>query len=303
MRPEPSELMATRGSKSLPDFLGIGAAKSGTSAIYRYLREHPEIFMPERKEIRYFAYDGGPEAADRMARFGHDHFAARTIEDYTALFASGDPSKVWGEISPIYLESPSAPARIHAIVPQVKLFASLRNPVHRAFSGYVMQVRAGRERRAPRDAFDRESHHVVAGFYADQVARYVDLFPRDQLLIFPYEAFARSNQSVLSRIFAFLGVAPEFEPNTAARHNQSTYPRSRLLNNLIENRLTRDLLRPALPGWARRVARSFKTRNLGAAPKIAPDVHRRLLDLYRPDIERLEAITGLDLAEWTVGPD
>ena len=289
--------------KTMPDFVGIGAAKSGTSALFRYLREHPQIFMPERKEIRFFAYDDGPEAEEWMARFGGDHFEVRTLPDYQAMFAQADPGLVWGEISPIYLESRSAPARIRALAPQARILASLRNPVHRAFSGYVMQVRAGREHRAMEDAFDPDAHYVQAGYYHDRIKRYLDLFPREQVLIFPYEAFARDNQAVLSRVFGFLGVDPDFRPDLARKHNVSSFPRSRTINRLIENRVTREVLRPAMPGWARRLARAAKRRNLGAAPKITPELHDRLLRLYRDDIERLEGLTGLDLSLWKAGPD
>ena len=287
--------------KTLPDFLVIGAAKAGTSALYRYMREHPQIFMPG-KEIRFFAYDDGPEARDRMARFGRDHFEVRSLAAYEALFAEADPALAWGEIAPIYLESPSAPRRIRELAPQARLIASLRNPVHRAFSGYVMQVRSGREGREMRDAFDPASHHVQAGFYHAQVKRYLDLFPKEQLMLVLYEDFARDNAATLARVFDFLGVDTDFAPPLHERHNVSTYPRSKLFNSLIENRLTRDVLRPALPGWARHLARRAKKGNLGRAPKIPPEIHAELLRIYRDDILRLQDLTRLDLSAWLEPP-
>ncbi len=288
-------------AKTLPDFLVIGAAKAGTSAIYRYMSQHPQIFMPA-KEIRFFAYDGGAEAQDRMERFGNDHFAIRTLDDYQALFRGADPSLAWGENSPIYLESQSAPHRIREHVPNVKLIASLRNPVHRAFSGYVMQVRSGREHREMHESFDESAHHVQASFYYPQVKRYVDLFPRDQLMLFRYEDFSRGNLAILQDIFAFLEVDPTFEPSLKERHNVSSYPRSKFFNSLIENRLTRNVLRPALPGWARNMARWAKTRNLGDAPSIPPEIHHKLLSIYREDILRLQDLAGLDLSSWLAPP-
>lgn len=288
-------------AKTLPDFLVIGAAKAGTSALYQYMREHPQIFMPA-KEIRYFAYDGGEEARDREERFGKHHFEVKSLEAYEALFTPADPSLSWGEIAPIYLESPSAPRRIRELIPDVRLIASLRNPVHRAFSGYVMQVRSGREHRPVHEAFDPAAHHVQAGFYHAQIKRYLDLFPREQLMLILYEEFARDNKRTLRDTFEFLGVDPDFEPPLHQKHNVSTYPKSRLFNTLIENRLTRDVLRPAMPGWLRHFARRAKKSNLGKPPRIPPVIHAHLLDIYREDILRLQDLTRLDLSSWLKPP-
>jgi len=288
-------------AKTLPDFLVIGAAKAGTSALYQYMREHPQIFMPA-KEIRYFAYDGGEEARDREERFGKHHFEVKSLEAYEALFTPADPSLSWGEIAPIYLESPSAPRRIRELIPDVRLIASLRNPVHRAFSGYVMQVRSGREHRPVHEAFDPAAHHVQAGFYHAQIKRYLDLFPREQLMLILYEEFARDNKRTLRDTFEFLGVDPDFEPPLHQKHNVSTYPKSRLFNSLIENRLTRDVLRPAMPGWLRHFARRAKKSNLGKPPRIPPVIQAHLLDIYREDILRLQDLTRLDLASWLKPP-
>lgn len=288
-------------TRTLPDFLVIGAAKAGTSALFRYMAEHPQIFMP-RKEIRFFAYDAGEEARERMKLSGSDHFAVRTLADYQALFADADPAKAWGEVAPLYLESPSAPRRIRELVPGVRLIASLRNPVKRAFSGFVMQVRAGREHRDLREAFDEGAHYVRASFYYPQVKRYLDLFPREQLLLFRYEDFLQDNEAILRRVFGFVGVDPAFRPALGKRHNVSTYPRSRFLNSLIENRFTREVLRPRLPKWTRRLARAAKSRNLGDVPEMPREIEARLHSIFDDDIARLQDLTGLDLSSWRQPP-
>jgi hypothetical protein len=165
-----------------------------------------------------------------------------------------------------------------------------------------MQVRSGREHREMHDSFDDDSHHVQASFYYPQVKRYLDLFPREQLMLFLYEDFARDNSAILQGIFGFLDVDPKFEPSLNTRHNVSTYPRSRIFNSLVENRLTRNMLRPALPGWARHMARWAKKRNLGKAPSIPPEIHLQLLSIYRDDILRLQDLTRLDLSSWLKAP-
>ena len=260
--------------KKMPDFLLIGAAKAGTTALNRYLSEHPQIFMAP-KEVRFFAYDAGPEAHRREALSGKGHFGVRTIEDYQALFAGADPERVWGEAAPIYLESETAARRIRDLVPDVKLIACLRNPVDRAFSGYMMQVRAGRERRPLDEALAVGSHVVRASFYAAQVERYLEDFPRDQLRIYLFEEFVRDNAAVLRDIYGFLGVDADFAPDLGKRYNVGTYPKSLALNAVLEHRLVRGV-RPMLPTWLRRMAGTAKRRNVGASPVLTPALRHRL---------------------------
>ena len=121
-------------------------------------------------------------------------------------------------------------------------------------------------------------------------------------MVFPYEEFAKDNQAMLSRICTYLGVDPDFKPDLQKKHNVGSFPKSRFVNSLIENRFTRDVLRPHMPKWARGLARGVKQRNLGAAPKITSEIHGRLLEIYRSDIEKLEDLARLDLSSWKAEP-
>jgi hypothetical protein len=130
---------------TLPDFLMIGAQKSGTSAIYAYLSQHPQVFTSENKEPGFFAFEGlqrsfaGPDDA----RAGRD--IVRDLERYRRLFREvGDKARA-GEASSIYLYAPQAAERIHHYIPNAKLIAVLRDPVDRAYSAYRHLVRDGRE--------------------------------------------------------------------------------------------------------------------------------------------------------------
>lgn len=294
--------LSPQAEGGLPHFLVIGAAKSGTTALHQYLSEHPQIFMCA-KEARYFAYDDGPEARAREKAFGANHFWVKTVEDYRALFAGAGPGQVRGEAAPIYLESAFAAERIRAMVPDARLIACLRNPIDRAYSGYVMQVRAGRELRDPEVALGATSHSVRASFYADQVGRYFERFPRAQIRLYLYDDFQRDNAAVMRDIFGFLGVDPAFTPDLSRKHNVGSFPKSRLINAALDNRFTRDVAGRMMPKWARSLVRRVKERNLGATPKMSPEVRARLTEIFREDIHRLEEIAGLDLSRWTRPPD
>jgi hypothetical protein len=125
----------------LPSFLVIGATKSGTTALYDYLRQHPAIFMPALKEPRFFLYDGSEDSA---------RFPVRSLEEYEALFAPVTTETALGEATPQYLTSWAAMERIHETLPGARLIAALRDPAERAFSIYLMNLRnRGHNREIP----------------------------------------------------------------------------------------------------------------------------------------------------------
>ena len=117
---------------TLPNFLVIGAPKAGTTSLHLHLRAHPEIFMPELKEPRFFGYEGEGERLK---------FPIRTLEEYTALFDAVTDETAIGEATPHYLVYPGAAQRIRDLLPGARLIASLRDPVERSYSVYQMNLR------------------------------------------------------------------------------------------------------------------------------------------------------------------
>ena len=214
---------ATSFARPLPDFLILGAQKAGTTALYAYLRWHPGITGPAWKEVSYF---------DRHYRRGphwyRGHFPIRT----------GDG--LFGEASPGYLFHPIAPERVRATVPEAKLIALLRNPVARALSHYHHEVALGREPLSFEEALEAEDErlrgeeeHLLAdpryfshawwnytyrarGRYAEQIERWLEVFPREQLLIVPSEDLGSDPDGTYGRVLEFLGAPP---------HRLDSYPR------------------------------------------------------------------------------
>ncbi|MCP4614778.1 MAG: sulfotransferase, partial [Planctomycetes bacterium] len=211
----------------LPNFLIIGAAKAGTTAIYAYMKQHPQIFMSPIKETNYFAYDG-KDAKTFLGRKAYNDFPIATIAEYAELFKGATNQLVIGEASPLYLESPLAAGRIRELLPEVKLLAILRNPADRAFSDYVMALRLGRGTLAVEDAFEEDEHYVQVGFYYDKLKRYFDLFPREQIKVCLYDDLNQDTLLVVQDIFEYLGVEQTFEPDVASRHNVGGIPKNRI---------------------------------------------------------------------------
>jgi hypothetical protein len=215
---------ATAALRPLPDFLIIGAQKAGTTALYAYLRRHPDITGPSWKEVSFF---------DRHYARGEAWYRGNFPN---ALRARG----LVGEASPSYLFHPLAPERVAALVPAARLIVLVRNPVDRAFSHYQHEVALGREPLSFEDALAAEDDRLrgeeermladpayfshawwnytyrARGGYAEQLERWLGLFPREQLLVVPSEDLLGEPEKTHALLLEFLG---------APAHRLETYPR------------------------------------------------------------------------------
>jgi hypothetical protein len=288
---------------TLPNFLIIGAMKSGTTSLYYYLKQHPQIYMSSVKEPNFFALEGsnldfdGAEGKERIQRW-IKRGAASTL--------------AIGEASPMYLYSPEAPYRIRYYVPEAKLITILRNPVERAYSAFLYMTRDGREplngfsqalqaeESRMRDNWEWIWHYKHLGFYYTQLKRYFDVFDRDQIKVYLYEDLRADPLRVLQDIFRFLEVDETFVPDTSLRHNVSGTPKSGVLPRLIFRRNpVKAVLRPLFPrGLRQRISVSLRSQYLVEAPPLAPEVRRELLEAYRDDVLKLESLIERDLSGW-----
>ncbi len=276
----------------LPDFLVIGAYKSGSTAIQEALRAHPQVFLPA-KGPSFFAFDEAP-SVDRPLPPG-------TVQDwdaYRALFAAAPEGAVRGEVSPEYLANPWSCARIRARVPDAKLVAVLRDPVERAFSDYLMYVRDGNEREDLSRALEEQEerrragsptgYYLESGFYGRQLRPYFEAFPGERIQVHLFEDFAADPDSVLAPLFSFLGVDPELGETPERAVNVSGVPRSALVGAAVRGGRR---VAPLLPEAVRRRAKASLARGLDR-PELDPTVRERLAEVYREDVAELERLLG-----------
>ena len=313
---------------TLPNFIIIGAAKSGTTSLYQYLRQHPDIYMSPVKEPRFFAF----ELEDLDFRGPGDAELHRSsilnFEQYTALFRGAGGQKAVGEASPVYLCSPRTAGKIKAHVPNAKLIAILRHPVERAYSHYLHLIRDGVEPLADfghalavepqraQDNWEYRWRYRELGLYSGQLRRYFDAFPGEQIKIYLYEEFDREPLRVLEEIYRFLGVDPTFVADTSVRYNASGVPRSKLVHAVLSKlqkatqsafdqapaptaaaMLASGLGKSALVEKARKLGVGLKTRNL-VKPELSPRVRQELLAACREDILATQALMRRDLSHW-----
>ena len=281
---------------TLPNFLVIGAAKSGTSSLHHYLRAHPQVFTPKLKEINFFDYDGTHLDV---------HYWAKTLEEYERYFVDVGGAMAIGEVAPIYLCSRAAPENISRLIPGTKLIAILRNPVDRAYSDYQMFLR-NRGRRlepardlAPDAAWVRaDSHWMKIGRYHDQLARYYDLFPREQINVFLFDDLQRNTLAVVQQIYRFLGVDPNFVPDLATPHNVGGMPSNVLLERILTNRALRAAVEPWMSTGAANWFRRLRTKSMRKAPALPPALKATLRRQFHDDISRTSTLIGRSLDHW-----
>jgi Sulfotransferase family len=220
VQPVPDTAAAARPlAKRAPDFFIVGHEKCGTTALYEMLRRHPQIFMPDRKEPRFFATDMG--ARFTLGRGG----LPQTLDEYLALFATARSDQLAGEATPHYLRSTVAATRIAEVQPAARIVAIVREPAaylrsfhlqnvqnriepQKDFRKAVMLEGARRQgRRIPRRCESPPallySDHVR---YVEQLRRYYDVFGPEQVLVLIYDDFRNDNPGTVRRVLRFLGV-------------------------------------------------------------------------------------------------
>lgn len=291
---------------TMPNFLIIGAQKAGTTSLYYYLDQHPQVYMSPRKEPHFFEGTtmdfNGP---------GRKITPVTDIREYRRLFGGVSTETAVGEASASYLYSPRAPGLIRDHIPDARLIAVLRNPAERAYSNFLHMVRVGREpvpdfaealreeERRIRDGWGPLWHYRTKGFYHGQLKRYFDTFGGEQIQVHLYEDLRSRPLDVLRQTFRFLGVDEGFVPDTSRNHNPSGIPKNQtlyaLLKRLASHTNLGSGLAQLLPDGARRYV---ERRILVKPPPLAPDVRQQLIEVYREDISKLEDLIGRDLSGW-----
>ncbi len=282
---------------TLPNFLVIGAQKSGTTSLCRHLASHPDVFVPAKKEPHFFSYEGREPRFRQRSRKTKN--VINTLPEYLALFDGATTERAIGEGSTSYLHEEQSAARIRSRIPDAKLIAILREPVDRAWSHFHHAVRSGRE---PADGFAkavRDEERRLAegwgdpyaykskGFYARQLRRYHALFPKEQLHVCLFDDLMADPKSLLRGVFAFLGVDPLFEPDLSRKYNVGGDA-----EEVFEYRGgIADRIRTAL-------SPARRDRDPAKKPHFPAELRAELAELYRPEIEDLQELIGRDLGAW-----
>lgn len=299
---------------TMPNFLIIGAQKAGTTSLYFYLKQHPQIYMSPDKEPHFFAYCGGiPRFRGPLAaKSKYWRTRPTSIEAYERLFAGVTTEKAIGEASTYYLCVPETARTIRHHIPDVKLIAILRDPVDRAFSNFRHCVKLGFEPLINfQEAFQEEDNRMrnnwgiewyyrQKSLYYNQLKRYCDTFDRSQIKIYLTEDLAADPIAVLRDLFRFLNVDDSFVPEISSKFNVSRgIPRNRVLHSfLMRSRKIITPLRFIIPDsiWSLSI-KSFKNRYF-VTPVLEEKTRAELINYFKADILRLQDLIQRDLSGW-----
>lgn len=274
---------------TLPNFLIIGSQKAGTTTLYHVIKKHPEIYMPETKEINFFF---------------HEEIYRRGLSYYRSFFQNAPAGKrMLGEASPGYICHPKVPGRIHQDLPNIeKLIVTVRNPVDRAWSQYLDNLRHLEIDHSFEDAYRTELRtdyepgklgYFSRGTYIQYIRRYVDLFGRDRLLVLVFDDLKRDPVALYQRIFEFLGVDPGFRSSNMT----GTFNASKFWTNPAYKWFFRHPRYNRYLGYyGRRLL--CRGRKEIYSETMLPALRRQLISFYEPWNKELASFLECDLSAW-----
>lgn len=308
----------------LPNFFIVGAAKSGTTSLYEYLRLHPEVYMAPIKETHHFSTDidntkfrpNYARALNKdLSKFldsdmeeGIFHAFVKDWNEYARLFKNVNEQKAVGEVTNSYLYSHEAAKNIIAKFPDARIMMMLRNPVDRAFSHYLMDLRIGYETEDFMTAVKKDMSrnpkgwgisnlYVEIGMYYDQVKRYIELFPASQRRIYIFDDFVKNPHATMKDIFHFLGVSDETGIDFRKKYNPSFIPKNKFIGKLNTQKRIKDWLKSVLPKPVKsKFKKTFYTDK--DLPKIKAEERKFLAGIFREDVMKLSQLLNRDLSFW-----
>jgi hypothetical protein len=311
-------------SGGTPNFFIVGAARCGTTSLFEALTQHPDVFGCPIKEPNYFTFpDGERDAARAAARRermlierGMSRLLAPPLvalvsgyDAYLDLFRGWRGQRAVGEASTSYLPSPVAARAIASYCPDARIIIILRDPVARAYSDFLMLRQIGHEWESFEAAVEHELQTIRNGqpsgrgvvrssCYADQIRRYLEHFPRTQLLFVMFDELVHEPEATLQRVFRHLRVDPE-----AGKHIRITWQnKSRsvrvgwLSRALVRNGMKWILLRAVPKAIRRRLGRIYYAPD--RPPALSITERERLLEMFRDDIRQTGALINRDLSHW-----
>lgn len=297
----------------LPDFFIVGAAKAGTTSLYKYLEQHPSIYLPNNKEPKYFVSTllNFPQKGK-----GDDltyELMVKDFHSYKSLFKDKKKDQICGEASVDYLYySNKVIPLIKDKIKNPKIIIMLRNPVNRAFSAYNHLVRDVREHETFSVGLSLENkriddnyefiwHYKTAGLYANNVKNYIDEFNNVKIIIF--EDFIKDPLKYTKDVFRFLNVSDDVDIDIDKAYNSTGVPKNKELQKILKgspNQLSRRLLKNALPQSTRFKIREW-LENINLSNKktaMDPQTRKNLSNFFKEDKSKLEKIIKMKLNHW-----
>lgn len=297
--------------------------KAGTTSLYNYLSEHPQVYLSPIKEPHYFCKDVNMTdfssgyrrtilrdysryLSERPRKRVHSAHI-RELSEYRKLYTGVHSERAIGEFSNSYLYSTIAAKEIRKFNPNSKIIMILRNPIDRAYSHYWMDIRIGietesferivaLESKLQSAKWGRDRCYLHLGLYHDQVQRYFDEFDKNMILVLLYDDFKNDVEQLLKEIYRFLQVEQDHFPENLSAVNKATVPRLRAINHLLFKANIKNIAAQVVPQkWRRPLYSIFYSANTVA---MQDRTRKMLVDYFEKDISKLARLIGKDLSPW-----
>lgn len=295
----------------LPNFLVAGFPKCGSTSLHYYFNEHPDIYMPSQKELHFFTY----EILIKQNRGKGDKevkkFHVGSLKEYQNCFKKVSGEKAVGDVSPSYANySLVIPKIKETLGPDVKIIVIVRDPIKRAFSNYLHLLREGREELSFYDALLKEEerkrdkysdfwYYTFNSFYADKIEHLKAAF--DEVLVITFEEFIQNPKTGIKGAYEFLGVCPEFEPDSLATHfnEGGVYRQNPVTKFIFRPSRMKSIVKQLVPITPKMKQAKLKVikKYKEPTPSIDEKAEAYLIDMFKDDVRRLKNL-GVKTEYW-----
>ncbi len=283
------------------DFFIVGAPKAGTTSLYHYLNEHPQVEMSSQKEPDYFS----DKAINEQGMY-YGKNRVNTLDKYESLFVQKE-SVVYGEGSVSYLFYDNVAEDIKKYNPNAKIIIMLRNPIERAFSHFLMDYRLGLIRDSFENVIANKSKHknahlfyqqyIEVSKYTTQIQRYLDFFEKDSILFIDYDDFKKNVSETVDKVYNFLNISTDFAANINTKYNAFTMPKNKIIRFIYSFVFLRKILTFLFPIYLVRNIRGFLFKE-DEKPELLKETRVLLGKIFNDDIRKLEEVLGKDYSKW-----
>lgn len=289
------------------DFFVVGVARAGTTSLYNFLSKHPQIFLPKVKECNYFSEVESLDKQAYMAPVSGKYHHMKIIKSYgtyKSLYDEADGDHIIGDVSPSYIWDISTANKIYKHNNDAKIIISLRNPIERAYSHYLMHFNTGYEKKVNfEEAISAKKNDIWGGgnmylemsMYYDRVREYFDYFEEKNINIIIYEDWISDIENNINKLYDFLNVAPFYDFQFGEKHNQTKNIKNRGLLNFFRMRKIKPLLDKVISENLKgKIKEGFFESNEGKE-KLKLETINSLKEYFKSDVEDLEKLINRPL--------
>ena len=283
------------------DFFIVGAPKAGTTSLYHYLSEHPQVEMSSQKEPDYFS----DKAINEQGMY-YTKNRVNSLAKYESLFVQKE-SVVYGEASVSYLFYENVAEDIKKYNPNAKIIIMLRNPIERAFSHYLMDYRLGLISDSFENVLAKKSKHknahlfyqqyIEVSKYSKQIQRYLDFFEKDSILFIDYEDLKINVSKTVDQVYNFLHISTEFAADINTKHNTFTMPKNKVIRLIYSFVFLRKILTFLFPTYLVKNIRVLLFKS-DKKPELLKETRSLLKRIFNDDIKNLEEVLSKDYSKW-----